>query len=137
MTTTHAAAHLAIETRFNTLWVDQDVAVRYENDPRKIPTDKFIRLTIRNGISTEVGFAANKILYRRQGFITGQCFVQAKQGTQEGREMADAVIAIYEGQQFSSITFRESELVEVGDGGNGYWQVNAKVFFDFDFERSY
>lgn len=137
MHTTHAAAHLAIEDRFRLQWSDNSVAVRYENDPRKRPTGNFIRLSIRNARSNEIGFNANKILYRRQGWIVAQCFVVAQKGTQLARVMADAAIAIYEGQKFSKITFRESELVEVGDDGNGFWQVNAKVFFDFDFERSY
>ncbi len=131
---THADVQLAIETRFNTLWTDQSVAVRYENDPRKRPTGSFIRLSIRNARSSEVGFAAMKSLYRRQGWIVAQCFVEAKKGTQPVRVIADAVIAIFEGQQFSDVTFRESEIAEVGDDGNGFWQVNAKVFFDFDFE---
>lgn len=137
MTTTNAAAHLAIEDRFATEWTDEAVTIRYENDPRKRPSSNFIRLSVRSARSNEVGFSANKILYRRQGWVVGQCFSQAQKGTQIARVMADAVIAIFEGQQFSQITFRESELIEVGDGGNGFWQVNAKVFFDFDFERSY
>lgn len=131
---THAEVQLAIETRFNTLWADESVAVRYENDPRKRPTGPFIRLSIRSAASKEVGFAESKSLYRRPGWIVAQCFVQAKQGTQAARVIADAVIAIFEGQQFSDVTFRESEIVEVGDGGNGFWQINAKVFFDFDLE---
>ena len=134
---THAAVHLAIETRFNAQWADQSVSVRYENDPRKRPTGSWIRLSVRNEKAVEIGFNANKVLYRRPGRIVAQCFVSNKQGTQAARVMADAVIAIFEGQQFSSITCRESELTEVGDDGNGFWQVNAKVFFDFDFERSY
>jgi len=133
----HAETHLAIETRFDAQWADQSVAVRYENDARKRPTGPFIRLVIRNARASEVGYSGNKILYRRPGWIVAQCFVQAKEGTQAARVMADSVIAIFEGQQFSSITFRESEVVEVGDDVNGFWQVNAKVFFDFDFERSY
>lgn len=134
---TYAATQLAIETRFNTQWVDDSVAVRYESDPRKRPTGSFIRFVIRHASSMEKGFAGNKILYRRQGWIVAQCFVEAKKGTQEARVMADSVIAIFEGQQFSNITFREAEVVEVGDDDNGFWQVNAKVFFDFDLERTY
>lgn len=130
----YSAAQLAIETRFDANWSDQTVRTRYENELRKRPTDPFIRLSIRNLRSRLVGIAGNRHLYRRPGWISIQCFVPVKEGTQTARVMADAAIAIFEGQQFSSITCRESEMMEIGDDGKGFWQVNAKVFFDFDFE---
>ncbi len=131
---THAASQIAIETRFDTKWVDQTVSVRYEADPRKKPVDKFIRLSVRNLQSRRVGISGGKILYRRPGFINMQCFVLTGDGTQNARVMADTAIAIFEGQSFSSITCRESELREIGDDSEGFWQVVARVFFDFDFE---
>lgn len=51
--------------------------------------------------------------------------------------MADKVLDIFEGQQFDGITCREGELEELGDDGEGFWQVNAKVYFDHDIERTY
>ena len=67
-----------------------------------------------------------------------QFFVEVGKGTQLARIMADAAILIFEGQQFSSITCRESEIVSVGDDPEsvkqGFYQVVAKVFFDFDDE---
>lgn len=134
---THASAQLAIETRFSTLWPDQDVDTRFENEARKTPTGKYIQLHVRNLREEEVGFAAGKILYRRPGFIVAQCFQKAHEGTQEARVMADAVLAIFEGQSFNGITCNTAEVVELGDDGEGFWQVNAKIFFDHDFERSY
>jgi len=131
---THAAVQLAIETRFSAQWADQSVVIRYENDPRKLPAGPHIRLFIRNGRAIEVGFSGGKILYRRPGWINAQCFIQAKLGVKQARQMGDAVIAIFEGQQFSEITCRESEVVELGDDGEGFWQANAKIFFDHDFE---
>jgi hypothetical protein len=134
---THAAAQLAIETRFRDNWIDQNVALRFENEARKKPADEFIRLVIRNFRAAEVGFAAGKILYRRPGVIYAQCFVQGRKGTQRGRVLADAVLDIFEGQSFSSITCNTAEVEELGDDKEGFWQVNAKVFFDHDFERTY
>lgn len=131
---THAEIHTAIETRFDANWADQTVAIRFEEDPRKRPTDPFIRLVVRSLRSQEVGYSGDKTLFRRPGWIAMQCFVPVGSGTQAARVMADAAIAIFEGQQFSSITCRESEVVELGDDGKGFWQVNAKVFFDFDLE---
>lgn len=133
---THASTQLAIETRFDTQWADNSVAVRYENDPRKKPTGSYIHLFVRNGRAVEMGYSSQRVLYRRPGWIVAQCFVQAKTGTQACRAMADAVVAIFEGQTFSDIIFREGEIVEVGDDDDGFWQLNAKVFFDFDFERT-
>jgi hypothetical protein len=132
----NAPAALAIETRFKNQWTDDEVLLRFENDARKKPTGPYIHFFIRTGRAIEMGFSGNKILYRRQGWIVAQCFVLAKKGTQTCRVMADSVIAIFEGQQFSGVTFRESEVIEVGDD-RGFWQANAKVFFDHDFERSY
>jgi hypothetical protein len=136
----NAPAQLAIETRFGAQWTDDSVVLRYENDPRKKPTGPYIQLFIRSGRAVEMGFSGNKILYRRPGWIVAQCFILPKEGTQTCRIMADAVIAIFEGQQFSGITFRESEVVEIGINTaikSVFWQANAKVFFDHDFERSY
>jgi len=135
---TYAGVQLEIETRMEAQWADDDVTVRYENEARKLPTGKHIKFFIRSGLSNESGFAGGKILYRRPGWIIAQCFIQAKEATQQCRTIADAVVNIFEGQQFAGITFRESEIVEVGnlDGSNGFYQINAKVFFDFDFERT-
>jgi hypothetical protein len=132
--TTHAAAQIAIESRFDTLWTDQDVAVRFEEDRRKRPTTPFIRLSIRSVRSVPVGISGNKILYRRPAMISMQCFVPVGTGTQAARIIADTAIAIFEGQQFSGITCRESEVKELGDDGQGFWQVNGLVYFDFDNE---
>ena len=132
---TYAGVQLEIETRRETLWVDDGVEVRYENEARKLPTGDHIQFFVRSGLSRETGFSGGKILYRRPGWIVAQCFVQAKKATQICRTIADAVIDIFEGQQFSGITFRESEVVEVGSN-EGFYQINAKVFFDFDFERT-
>lgn len=134
---THAAVQLAIEDRMRTLWTDQSVDVRYENELRKRPAGNFIRLTVKSLRSREVGFGAGKILYRRPGIIWAQCFVPAKTGTQRARVMADAVIDIFEGKSFSGLTCDVSELSEIGNDGKGFWMVSAKIFFDHDFERSY
>ncbi len=134
---THAAAHLAIEDRMNTLWADESVDVRYENEARKIPTGDHIRLNVRGLRPIEVGYSGNKILYRRPGIIWAQCFVQAHTGTQRARVIADAVADVFESKQFGGITCNEAEVVELGDDKEGFWQVNAKIFFQHDFERTY
>lgn len=131
---TQAAVQLAIEDRLKTQWVDQSVLLRFEEDSRKKPSGPFIRLSIRNLRSLEKGISGNKILYRRPAFISMQCFVQVGTGTQAARVMVDAAIAIFEGQQFSGITCRESEVKNVGDDKKGFWQINAIVYFDFDEE---
>lgn len=131
---TSAAVHLAIENRFETLWTDQNVTLRFEEDSKKKPSGPFIRLNIRGLRSSEKGFSGAKVLYRRPAFITMQCFVQVGTGTQAARVMADAAVAIFEGQTFSSISCGESEVREVGDDKKGFWQVNAIVYFDFDEE---
>ncbi len=131
---THSVAQLAIETRFEANWIDNDVELRFENEARKQPEGPFIRLRIENLRSRLVGIAGNRHLYRRPGWISMQCFVVTKKGTQACGVMADAAIAIFEGQQFSSITCRESEVLRLGDDGKGFWQINAKVFFDYDFQ---
>lgn len=133
---THEAIHDAIETRFDANWAQTDVDVRYEEDPRKRPSGKFIRVTVRSLRSREVGYSGNKVLYRRPGFIIMQCFTQVGTGTRVARKMADDAIAIFEGQQFSGVSCNESELRELGQDGKGFWQVNALVHFDFDFERT-
>lgn len=134
---TNAEVQKAIETRFRDNWPDQSVELRFENEARKKPTGKFIRLNIRNLRPIESGYSGGKILYRRPGIIWAQCFVPAKTGTQQARVMADDVADIFEGQQFSEITCNEAEVEEIGDDGEGFWQANAKIYFDHDFERTY
>jgi len=134
---THAAVQLAIETRMGALWPDQDVDVRYENEARKRPTSNHIQLFVRSFRSVESGYSGGKILYRRPGVIRAHCFVPAHEGTQEARVMVDTAIGIFEGQQFGGITCNEGEVEELGDDGEGFWQVNAKIYFDHDFEVAY
>jgi len=134
---THAEVQLAIETRLRDNWPDQSVELRFENEARKKPTGKFIQCNIRNLRPIESGYAGGKILYRRPGIIWIQCFTPARTGTNVARVMADDVANIFEGQQFSGITCNEAEVEELGDDGEGFWQANAKVYFDHDFERTY
>jgi len=134
---TNAEAQLAIETRLNANWTDQGVELRFENEARKIPVGEHLRLSIRNLRPFEVGYSAGIVRYRRPGIIWVQCFVEAKTGTQRARVIADAVADIFEGQQFGEITCREAEQEELGDDGEGFWQVNCKIYFDHDYDRSY
>lgn len=131
---THANSHLAIETRFQSNWSNDDVPIRFEQDPRKKPSSSFLRLSVRNLRALEVGYSGDKILYRRPGWIHIQCLVPVGKGTQVARDLADTAIAVFEGQQFSGITCRESEIKETGDDGKGFWQVVAKIYFDHDYE---
>lgn len=134
---TYDAMQQAIETRFQSNWTDQSVELRFENEARKRPTGKFIRLNIRNLRATEEGYSGNNILYRRPGIIWAQCFVPRHEGTRQGRVMADQVLDIFEGQDFGGIRCGEGEVQELGDDGKGFWQVNAKIYFDHDQARSY
>ena len=134
---THSQVQIEVETRLQDNWSDPDVDLRFENEARKIPPGPFVRLTIRSGRSQEKGYAGNKILYRRPGIIWAQCFVPRQFGTQKARSIADAVLDIFEGQQFGGITCSEGEVQELGDDGKGFWQANAKIYFDHDIERSY
>lgn len=134
---THAAVLTTIETRLHDQWSDETVDLRYENEARPKPIGPHIVLHVRTGRSFEAGYAGGKIRYRRPGWIVAQCFTEAKKGTKAARELADTVIGIYEGQTLSEIIFSESEVVEVGDDGSGFYQVNAKIYFEHDFERTY
>lgn len=134
---TEVEAQNAIESRLTAEWLDQDVELRFENDPRKLPTGSHIILHLRHVVTTEVGYSGNNILYRRFGMIVAQCFVEAKNGTKIARGLADAVLDVYEAKQFGSISCNQGEVVPVGDNKDGFWQCNAKIFYDHDFQRSY
>ena len=135
-TETHGQVLSLIEHRLRTNWADDEVDVVFEQDRQKRSTGLFIRASVRSLRSIEVGYNGGSILYRRPGWISMQCFVEVGNGTRRARDIADDAIAIFEGQQFSGVTCRESEMQELGDDGKGYWQCNAKVFFDFDYERN-
>ena len=134
---TYQEASVLIETRMDALWADQSILVRFENDPRKKPADKYVHLFVRNGREVEMGYAGNRVLYRRPGWINVQCFVLPHQGTKDLRAMSDAIADIFEGQQFSGITCTEAEVEELGDDGEGFYQFNVKIHFDHDYERPY
>lgn len=134
---TYGEAQVAIENRLKQNWTDNDVLLRFENEGRREPGKPYIQTLIKELRTEEVGYAGNKILYRRFGLIWAQCFWPAKEGTKKARDVAQAVIDIYEGQQFSQIICREGNIDPSGDDGKGFWQVNAKIEFDHDFERTY
>lgn len=128
------ADHTAIESRFETLWVDGSEArtpVAYENvDFKPKAEESFVRLTIIDGESRQASLEDSP-LHRRIGIIVIQIFTRPGLGTQPAEALADYAAIIFRSVQFSGITCRSPEYRKIGEVEDWY-QINVEVPFYVD-----
>lgn len=133
-------AQIAIESRLKEqwplLWLSAEkVTLVYENLGGEEPQLPYLKIYIREAGSEEKGYNGNKILYRRFGTIIGQCFVALGATATLPRQIGDTFRKVFEGRQFGGVTCREGDLITVGATSEGKYQVNSRVYYDFDEER--
>lgn len=93
----------------------------------------FARLNIQHflGFQASIG-APSGNMFRRAGVITVQIFVPEGTGSVEAREKAEFAQSAYIGQDTGEILYYDTTIVEVGNDGFGFYQINVKANFEYD-----
>ena len=128
------ADHAAIESRFQTAWIDGSSArtpIAFDNvDFKPAREESFVRLTIIDGEAKQASIEENP-LHRRVGIIVIQIFVRPGDGTKPAEVLADHAATIFRAVQFSGITCRSPEYRKIGQVEDWY-QINVEVPFFVD-----
>lgn len=71
--------------------------------------------------------------FRHFGIVTIQVFQPRGDGSRDARDKATAALAIFMGAQTTNgVTFTDVSARQIGDDGNGYYQINILAPFWYD-----
>jgi hypothetical protein len=87
-------------------------------------------LTTLDNLNISPGFRWN------EGLAIFQCFVPIHAGHDDAETLAEEVAGALRDQTFTGGHFRNCRSVEVGDDGEGWYQINVEVEFYQDETRS-
>lgn len=126
----YSAELIAIESRFNSQWADR-TPVAYGNLPyAPIVGTAYVRLIVLTGRALQASMGAAP-LYRHPGVIDVSVFIPEGSATKPALDLADAVVAIFRGAQFSGILCRPADVRNLGVVG-GWFQVNVSIPYHRD-----
>lgn len=135
------AARKSITKFFATGW-DDETPVAYDDVEFGIPeiddadpaASTWVRLQIQHfdAYQASVGSpGSNK--FRRNGLITAQIFAAEKQAALDALAKGDMIVSLFQGKsRFEGVIFSNVRLKEIGPDGEGWFQVNVKIDFEFD-----
>lgn len=119
---------------FDTQWASATSILWGDDDPAAVPNDNtWVRFNIMHseGPQASMGDPGNN-RFRRFGMITVQIFQKEGQYGTAAKVLAKDVIDIYAGTINSDIIYRNPILREVGNDGNGWYQINVITEFQYD-----
>jgi len=113
---------IAIENHFEEFWNETPIA--WENVAFDTPNSSpWVRLNILNGSSN---YRTITGLKRHLGVIIVQIFTRKDTGSNQGREYADTIGAIFEGKKFSDVVCDVASINTIG--ADSIWhQINVSI----------
>lgn len=124
---TATAENIAIEQRFNTVWISR-TPIDWDNVHYiPIPETAWVRFRILGGFGQQMSTGAVP-LHRNTGIIDIAIFVPLGSGTDVSKGHADFAMNIFRGWQSGGITCRTPYVTRAGEA-NGWYQVNVTVPF--------
>ena len=120
-----------IEQYFDTRWAAR-TPINWDND-NATPSGNHVAFTIDHDRSSfhNLGNANGGRTYRREGLITVQVFTRQGTGTEDSRALAHQVQQILEGYRNSSLLLKAGVVRKIGEDGNGFWQANVDIPFEY------
>jgi hypothetical protein len=121
--------HNQIRARFNTIW-DDTLPVAWPNKAfTPIIDSPWVRLTIIDNpqYQVEIGNAAKT--FRNTGLIVVQVFTTLDEGDSVALGHADTIAAIFRNWCGTSVKCRAASIFNIGNDGNGWYQVNVSIPF--------
>lgn len=130
---TNSSLHNAIRARFGTeVATTESLVTIYDNDPTCPPTDgsAWCRLSIRRSDDQQV--EAGPSSFRKHGRIYAQLFGPVEKGDGELLDLADAIVAAFEGASVAGVRYCEATVRPIGNDKKGSYQVNVEIRFMAD-----
>lgn len=130
MATGFEGEHNEIRGRLKTVW-GSTTPIAWPNDdftPPNPPTN-WIRLTINDGESHQLGLGALPAVTRYYGNIIVQIFTLQDKGDAPALILADSVKAVFHNWCGVAVSCRQAKIKTVGNDGNGWYQINVNIPF--------
>ena len=121
-----------IRSRFNTQFSSSrpNVEIAWENVHFEPNNGKpWVRFTITEGESFQSAITPE---FRHPGVIIVQVFTPDGQGDGEARAIADDVVSAFQGVTDAGIIYRAGSVNVIGADGNGWYQINVSIPFQYD-----
>ena len=120
-----------IEQYFDTRWAAR-TPINWDND-NATPSGNHVAFTIDHDRSVfhNLGNEGGGQTYRREGLITVQVFTRQGTGTEDSRALAFQVQQILEGYRNASLLIKAGVVRKIGEDGNGFWQANVDLPFEY------
>lgn len=130
---TDSSLHNAIRAKFATdIETGKSLYTIYDNQKKSAPTDgsKWCRLTIKRSQSQQVESGPGS--FRKHGIVYAQLFCPVEKGDGDLVEMADNIVAAFQGVTAGGVRYLEATVVPIGNDRRGSYQVNVEIRFMAD-----
>lgn len=109
-----------------------DDNIRFPNDGKETPENQiWARLTLANGRATNIQAGTNGVS-RTPGIFVIDIFAPKGTGSFEVNDVADQVSDLYRRKYFDKIRSNETQIQEIENTDDTYYQVQVSVFYNFD-----
>lgn len=130
----YTQAIVAIEKYFADNWGETSLVIWGSDDAQQpANAESWVRFNVQHEDGGQASMGSpDANLYRQQGSIIIQIFQQQGQFGVEARTFASNIIDLYHGTTNSGIRYENARINEVGNDGNGWYQINVIVRFEYD-----
>jgi hypothetical protein len=124
-----------IEQHFDTSW-NARTPINWDND-NATPSGPHVAFTIDHSLSNRISMGnGGTETVLNEGLITVQVFTPQGTGTEQSRLLCDGVTQILSGFRKNSLHLKSAVRRKIGEDGNGFWQVNVDIPFEYMEVRS-
>lgn len=127
----YANAYNELRGRFNTLW-GSTTPIAWPNAAFTTPLVPWVRFTVRSGEANQLTFGASTNNFRHSGVIIIQVFTLLDTGEALALQHADQIASIFRNWCGQSVRCRTPSVKDIGNDGEGWYQVNVVVPFQWD-----
>ncbi|MFN9301736.1 MAG: phage tail terminator-like protein [Candidatus Kapaibacterium sp.] len=119
---------------FNTAWAGETAIAWPDTEFEPPSKETWVRFDCRENDGFQAGFGSpNNNRFRHTGIVTIQVFQPSGKASVEARDIATQAIAVFMGQTTANgIMFKNVQARQIGNDGNGYYQINVLAEFFYD-----
>lgn len=120
-----------MEHHFEEQW-NARTPINWDND-NATPSGNHVAFSIihSTAVFANLGNSNATATTYRSGFVTVQVFTRQGTGTEANRLLAFQARKILEGFKSGSLRLKPGVARQVGEDGNGFWQTNVDVEFEY------
>lgn len=128
----YSEATKAMQFYFKTSW-NGLTKIAYDDVAFTPPNETWVRLTVKHadGYQATAGDPGNN-RHRRTGTIFVQVFQPQNKAAQDALIKADIAASLFIGKDLLGIHFSDTSIREIGNDGQGFYQINVTSQFRYD-----